>query len=576
MVIHRVTKWPGQEAHQQQSKIPTLVWYDANQKAVALGAEALLDDVEEQAEDNCWFLSKHFKLHLHPDDLKTKHNLKLDALPPGVNLQQIYSDFLRYLLKHTKTYFEDRVLDGKRIWEKYSPKMEVILAHPNGWGIKEQVFLRSAAVSAGLAGDDTASSKIRFVTEAEASVHFCIHYANMKNVLKSGANFAVCDAGGSTVDTTLYSVVSASPLKIKEQRDSACVQAGAIFVDFEMEKYLESTLAKAELDPEDVEFYTKTGLKDFESYAKKNFRSKAVEYAVMVADSRFSNPAIHVRRGRMMVPGSIIQNAFDPCVTEIKQSLDRQLNGMNVPHLLLVGGFSDSGYVRNELKQHYEPRGSKLVMSNDSSSKAVADGAVIWGASCNVVSRAPRSSFGISVYMPYRPLIDDPAGRIPFTSLSGEVQVTGGWSEVVHKGIPIEVGVVYRKDYQYLYNTPTLWWSKFEADLIAYSGDDTPEWAEDPHRELHWNNLELCQYLATGKLLNGFRNACTISGDLQDVQNAMLMRTNPSGSKYWVLKFTVCIRFSGTELESFLEWEENGIKRTGAALIVLPEEITLN
>ncbi|CUA74409.1 hypothetical protein RSOLAG22IIIB_11207 [Rhizoctonia solani] len=364
-VIHRVTRWPGQEAHQQQSKIPTLIWYDTTQKAVAFGAEAQLDEIKEQAEDNAWFLAKHFKLHLHPDNLKAKHDLRLDALPPGVNLEQIYSDFLRYLLKHTKAYFEDRVLDGKKIWEKYSDKMEVVLAHPNGWYCREQSFLRSAAVVAGLAGEDTASSRIRFVTEAEAAVHFCIHNANMKNVLKTGTNFGVCDAGGSTADTVIYSVVETSPLKIKEQRDSACVQAGAIFVDFEMEKYLETTLKSAALDPEDVEFYTSTGVKDFECFAKRAFRSKSTEYAVLVADSRFSKPAIQTRRGRMMVPGTTIQKFFDTCVDQIKQSVDCQVEGLNVPHLLLVGGLGDNGYVRNEFKKHYEPRGTKMILSNE-------------------------------------------------------------------------------------------------------------------------------------------------------------------------------------------------------------------
>lgn len=29
-IIHRVTRWPGQEAHNQQGKIPTVVWYDTN------------------------------------------------------------------------------------------------------------------------------------------------------------------------------------------------------------------------------------------------------------------------------------------------------------------------------------------------------------------------------------------------------------------------------------------------------------------------------------------------------------------------------------------------------------------
>lgn len=107
-------------------------------------------------------------------------------LPPGVPLRQIYSDFLGYLLKHTQLYFEDRILDGKQIWEKYKPTMEVIIAHPNGWGIREQTFLRAAAVEAGFADPDKASSRIRFVTEAEASVHYCIHHTNLGNQLKVG------------------------------------------------------------------------------------------------------------------------------------------------------------------------------------------------------------------------------------------------------------------------------------------------------------------------------------------------------------------------------------------------------
>ncbi|KEP48893.1 putative heat shock 70 kDa protein 12A [Rhizoctonia solani 123E] len=419
--------------------------------------------------------------------------------------------------------------------------MEVVVAHPNGWGLRQQQFLRTATISAGLAGDDTASSKVRFVTEAEASVHFCIHHANAKNVLKPGTSFGVCDAGGSTVDSTMYMVVSESPLKLKEQRDSGCVQAGAIFVDYEMQKYLESTLREAELDAEDVEFYTKTGVKDFESYAKRTFRSKTAEYAVLVADSRFNKPAIKTRRGRMTVPGSAIQKCFDTCVTQIKQSVDQQMSGLNVPHVLLVGGLGENGYVRNELKKHFELRRSKIILSDESSAKAVADGAVIWGASCSVVSRAPRYSFGIHKKRQYQPLIDDPAGRKAYMTLAGDLRVRGGWSEIVHEGKPIQAGAFYRSNYHRLYDLNKSIPQSFHVRLVTYSDDDTPKWLKDPH----------------GKYLDGFQRVCTLTANLQDAQGAMVMVTNPNGLTYWTLDFTVCICFSGTELESFLEWKEN-------------------
>lgn len=156
-----------------------------------------------------------------------------------MTLSQIYSDFLGYLLHHTRVYFEDHILDGKRIWQTYGPALEVIIAHPNGWGIKEQTFLRSAAVKAGFTKSADAISKVHFVSEAEASVHFCMFHTNLGSQLnvscptpypqpldltqfQLGATFAVCDAGGSTVDTTVYSVNSTSPLLLEETRASDC------------------------------------------------------------------------------------------------------------------------------------------------------------------------------------------------------------------------------------------------------------------------------------------------------------------------------------------------------------------
>jgi len=73
---------------------------------------------------------------------------------------------------------------GKQIWEKYKPTMEVVIAHPNGWDTPEQDFLRKAAVNAGLVDSDKATMQVRFVTEAEASVHYCIHHSNLSKRLQ--------------------------------------------------------------------------------------------------------------------------------------------------------------------------------------------------------------------------------------------------------------------------------------------------------------------------------------------------------------------------------------------------------
>lgn len=154
-------------------------------------------------------------------------------------LATIYTDFLRYLLQHTQFYFEKYVVGGEKEWKENSPNMLVVLCHPNGWSTREQHFLRQALHNVG-AG--YRSCKINFVTEAEASVHFCMLHSSLSsslqvcetsgvNILNSDhgrliqadTNLIVCDAGGSTIDTTAYYVEQTAPtLKLRESKASAC------------------------------------------------------------------------------------------------------------------------------------------------------------------------------------------------------------------------------------------------------------------------------------------------------------------------------------------------------------------
>ncbi|KAG8717707.1 hypothetical protein FRC08_006899 [Ceratobasidium sp. 394] len=554
--IHRVTQWPGQEASSMQSKIPTLVWYDLEGKAVSFGAEATSHQAQADAEDHGWRLAKHFKLHLHPSDMKAKHDLKLDPLPDGVSLRRIYSDFLGYLLKHTQSFFEARIIDGAKIWEDYRSELEVVIAHPNGWGIREQTFLRAAAVDAGFTSTPSSRKRIRFVTEAEASVHFCIYHTNLGNRLQAGTKFAVCDAGGSTVDTTVYSVTTARPaLRIEETKASACIQAGAIFVDDAAENYLRAVFMNASLSREDMQEYTTRGVKDFENAAKRNFLDVAKDQMIEIAGPRVNIPSIRARRGRMTIPGAIVKSFFDVCVDEIMASVDEQIEGTDVSYILLVGGFGDSPFLRQQFKNRYEPQGCQVTLTNDSASKAVADGAIIWNNTSSVFGRAPRSSFGAKTTEMYDPTFFEHRGREVFTSCSGYKKVSGHWSQIVAKGVVLDVEAVDRKSFHRDYPEPDPDLEDFESNLYLYTGEGVPRWATNRQ----------------GVLNDGFYKSCTITADLTNLSGALEPRVGMEGKRYWRLHFDVCIRFGGTELEAYLEWEEDGVTHTGEATII-PEE----
>jgi len=552
----RVTQWPGQESQNQHGKIPTIIWYEGNQ-AVSFGAEALSPHAEEEAEDKHWKLAKYFKLHLHPDDLAAKHGLELEPLPNGVPLTQIYVDFLKYLLMHTQTYFQDHILDGKTIWQTYKPTLEVVIAHPNGWGIKEQSFLRSAVVAAGFSTPSDAGTRVHFVTEAEASVHFCTFHTNLGDQLQTGASFAVCDAGGSTVDTTVYSVKSTSPLRLEEIRASDCVQAGAIFIDQKAKQYLYEILRNAKLAEEEVEEYALRGVKDFESNAKRAFRDVYVDQSIEVAGTRFNNATIRTRRGRMNVSGPTIKTFFDFSLDQILASVDSQLESTSASSIILVGGFGESLFLREQLKERFEPRGCQVITTSDGTSKAVADGALIWFSSNTVVKRAPRFSYGIEVVVPHKPHDQDHKRR-PTVSWPTGLYSRGGWSQIVTKDVPVDSDIVTRRPYHREYQSANPQLDNFTEVIWKHTLPGVPEWMK----------------FKTGSPMPGFDRACSVKANLNDLRQALSPQKTSNGEQYWSLKFNVCIHFGRTELQAFVEWVENGVTCTGPAEIMSPTDLS--
>jgi hypothetical protein len=168
------------------------------------------------------------KLYLHPQSLNSfsvGKELTFPPLPPGVNIKTIYADFLKFLYGSTGEFIRRNIQGGATTWSRLQTKTEFIFATPNGWDARQQGFLRDAAVQGGLLPAHNADDRIGFITEAEASVHFAMAHSDSRDWMRPGVVFAILDAGGSTVDTTLYRCEAMRPhLKLKEVKGSECIQ----------------------------------------------------------------------------------------------------------------------------------------------------------------------------------------------------------------------------------------------------------------------------------------------------------------------------------------------------------------
>ncbi|KDN36956.1 hypothetical protein RSAG8_10490, partial [Rhizoctonia solani AG-8 WAC10335] len=220
-------------------------------------------------------------------------------------------------------------------------------------------------------------------------------------------------------------------------------------------------------------------------------------------------------------------------------------------HILLVGGFGDSPFLRREFQKRYERQGCRVILPNESTSRAVADGAVLWYASLRVISRAPRSSFGIETSVAFDR--DDPShqDRTHIPSTLGWVVVPGRWNCLVGKGIVISEDAVARVPFSMEFSTPSPNLGKFELELYSYSGNDEPVWMRDKQ----------------GKLLQGFCKVAHLQIDQKCICGTLESRTS-AGIRYWRLEFEICMLFGRTELEAYMEWEREGYMRTGPCTIL--------
>jgi hypothetical protein len=125
-------------------------------------------------------------LHLRPNPQSNLDISKqLPPLPPNKTIVQVFADFLRYLFQCADSYIQQTHANGHVLWASVEHDIDYVLSHPNGWEGFQQAQMRKAAVLAGLIPDDaTGHSRISFVTEGEASLHFSIENGLPPDVMK--------------------------------------------------------------------------------------------------------------------------------------------------------------------------------------------------------------------------------------------------------------------------------------------------------------------------------------------------------------------------------------------------------
>ncbi|KIM24672.1 hypothetical protein M408DRAFT_331646 [Serendipita vermifera MAFF 305830] len=557
--VRIVNKWPGQEEVAGDSKIPSLVAYEGS-RPIAYGAEAL-----EYTNTEGYYVAKWFKLHLHPDSMKvvdeppvygsysnTPPTFEIPPLPPSVSLKQIYAHLLGYLFDHAREFFKNNTVDGSRIWQQLGEKCVFVIATPNGWDTTQQAFLRSAAILGGLLPETFPEDRLRFVTEGEASVHYALEYSQSSTWLKKGVIFAVTDAGGSTVDSTLYECKETQPKMILEEVcASECVQAGSVFVDrgaaAMLDRKLEGSTFKDEAYLGDI-------LEEFEKKTKRKFDGTQVNSIIKFGRDWDNDREHGIFKGRITLSKDEVQSTFNEVIPRIVNSCSNLLSGRKVEHLMLVGGFGESPYLRKQLKDTFGSKGVEVVTVDESTKKAAAEGAAIWHIKQLVVARAVRSTFGIIIWRPFdtKNLVHNTRRHKSYVDDDGVNKITGFFDTWIKKGSVIgdELSKVF--NYQRIYKTLDNGLGSFSVDIYAWEGEGHTDWGRDE----------------SGNLLPNMRRVCTLKADLSGLARSLKVQKGPRGQDFWRVEHSVAVLFGGTQLRARLQWYEGDQLREGPVSVI--------
>lgn len=549
--VKGVTRFPAQEHVSGSSKIPAILYYDQAGEVRAVGAEAMHEGIFEEAEDGGWMKVEWFKLHLRPNSQSTLDISKqLPPLPPDKTIVQVFADFLRYLFQCAESYIQQTHANGHVLWASVEHDIDYVLSHPNGWEGFQQAQMRKAAVLAGLIPDDaTGHSRISFVTEGEASLHFSIENGLPPDVMKTGEGVIIVDGGGGTIDVSAYGRVPNSiEDAFEEIAPPQCHLQGSIFVSLQASEFLSNYLSDSAFR-DDLD----TIVQEFDKTTKLRFRNKTEPQFIKFGSTRDNEPESNIKYGQLKLSGSEVAAFFEPSVTCILKAVKEQhrLAHQPVKHVVLVGGFSSNDWLCSQIKAGLEIFGYKVVRPDNHLNKAVADGAISFYLDHCVQTRVSRYTYGhfcSTTYNPYDPEHVKREGNT-YISLGGKKRVTDSFSIILPKNVQVSETKEFYRSYhissdsaeEMCYISTTVW---------VYRGEiETPRW-QDEDKDM-------------------YDRLCRIEVDLPHLKNQArdFEKHGPDG-KYYELSYRIILLFGLTELKAQVSWKERGVEKRSPAKIL--------
>ncbi|KAJ3512906.1 hypothetical protein NMY22_g15199 [Coprinellus aureogranulatus] len=539
--IKGVTRFPAHEQISGASKIPTVIYYDKEGNVCAVGAEAMREGIFEQAEDEGWIKSEWFKLHIRPKSDSTRQIAsQIPPLPTGKTVVTVMADFLSYLFKCACTFIQDTHANGRDLWDSVKGEIDYVLSHPNGWEGFQQTQMREAIVLAGLIPDTTRGhSKVSFVTEGEASLHFSIENGLPSSALEKGEGICIVDAGGGTVDMSAYSRYSGGngqPSTFKEVAPPQCHFHGSVFVSIHARVFLEEYLSESDFI-DDLDHIVRC----FDKTTKVRFSSDKQPQYIKFGSTRDNDATCNIRFGQLKLDGQDVATFFEGSVNCIVNATKEQVKMAHKPisYVVMVGGFAANDWLFNKVEEGLKSEGISVIRPENHVNKAVSDGAISFYLDHHVTTRVAKFTYGQFRTAFYNPADLDHVKRKgkTYVCASGETLVPDFFAVILSKNTQVQEGREFRQGFG-LRSERRSDIERITSTVWAYRGSKpNPKWKdEEPDM---------------------YTKLCIVEMDLSHIPLHPRPKTNGAPGVFYYLGYDLILFFSSVEMRAQIAWEED-------------------
>lgn len=412
-----------------QTKTPTSILFLADKSFKSFGRNAE-NDVFDQEYDSCYFF-KQFKMHLY--DKRIERNLEIQA-HNGKTMKAI--DVFAASIKYLKDHFLRHINDRYQGCNINVQNVRWVLTIPAIWSNSAKQFMREAAAKAGIP-----SQSLLIGLEPECASMHCqseeVSIIPKEMSSQIGKKYLVLDNGGGTIDATIHQIIDHKTLKSLHRPSGG--SWGGTAVNKLFEQYLEdifTTAVVSKIKREFAEHWLKI-MRDFEDIKRNLDVDKEYDtifltdpfvqiyleaFGISIAeDNRVTERGrgAFIRRSSLKIPVHAIIGFINDVAEKVKKYVEElmvQSDCSDIDFIIMVGGFSNSGILRQVIKDLqiadvYAPKDAET---------AVVKGAVLfgWNPEC-IQTRRSAKTYGISTSSVFQENVHPP--KFKYTDGEGNV-----------------------------------------------------------------------------------------------------------------------------------------------------------